>query len=181
MLLVGLVAACATACSPPHGPPTGTAARHARPTSDPSVTASEGSCLGDRPAAGLHRQGVVGVRSNPTWVTIYWWPGYHDEACLSVHTAHGQDVAHRLAADVLHAPAYPQGARNCPLDEGSVVQLWFAGPGPAGEPDEVDIVTTGCRRVFAPGRTARILTSRLAADLARVAPQPWADQLRNKG
>jgi hypothetical protein len=42
------------------------------------------------------------------------------------------------------------------------------------------VVATGCRKVFAPGRTARTLTSRLAADLARVAPEPWADQLRNK-
>ena len=176
--LLGLTGLAATACSP-HGPPTGEPVTHARPTSDPSVSVSEGACLGDRPTAGQDRHGIVGVRSDPTWVTIYWWPGFHDEACLSVHTSHGQEVAHRLAADVLHAPAYPKGARNCPLDEGSVVQLWFAGPGPEGEPDEVDVVTTGCRKVFAPGRTGRTLTSRLAADLARVAPEPWAGQLRD--
>jgi hypothetical protein len=164
-------------CNPPHGPPTGQPVEGALPTADPSVTPSEGSCIGDRPSAGQHRHGLVGVRSDPTSVTAYWWPGYHDEACLSVHTTHGKAVAHRLAADVLHAPRYPKGARNCPLDEGSLVELWFGGPD--GSRQRVDVVATGCRKVFAPGRTARTLTSRLAADLARVAPQPWADQLRS--
>jgi hypothetical protein len=152
----------------------------AEPTPTPSASMSGSRCLASGQSLGSGQsetQGLVTVDAHPRGLTAFWIPGFDQRPCRTVRTHYGASVASRLADDLRTAPRYPKGVVHCPNDTGAAVYLYF-GYG-AGRPSEfARAQLTGCRFVIAPNRESRRLSDRLISDLAAIAPQPWADGLR---
>lgn len=134
------------------------------------VTASTG-----RTALPVH--GLLTVDANPRSARAAWIPGLNQRPCRVVTLDYGIEVSTRLADDIRSAPAFPAGVFNCPADDATRVQLVFSYG--ASRPAELAVVSLrGCPAVGAAGARSRRATEQLLADLATVAPEPWAAALR---
>jgi hypothetical protein len=141
---------------------------------------TNGVCIVPRLSGGPERvRGLVTVDRDPQGVTAVWIPSLSQRPCRTATIRAGASVAARLAEHVRSAPGVGAGKVACPKDDGSAVELFFAyGSGHALE--YVSVALRGCAFVAAPGRAARQLTIRLLRDLAGLAPQPWADTIRQR-
>jgi len=146
----------------------------AEPSPTPTAAVdSRGVCLStprepqsDRPAKGL-----VAVDPHPEGLTAFWIPGLNKRPCQVRSGKYSAAVAARLAADLRKSQQFPDGNVNCPSDDGTAVNLYFAYG--SGHPTEyAHVALTGCTAVSAPGRIGRIASTDLTSDLADIAPSP---------
>lgn len=62
----------------------------------------------------------------PSGAELLWFPGVTADPCRTWRTTLDASAAQTLAADLRSSPERPAGAVNCPSDDGSFVQVWFA-------------------------------------------------------
>lgn len=145
--------------------------RQAPSVAPPATRGSLGCMPGVAPDAVAPRAGLPTVDPDPVGVTAVWLPGLGAEPCRAVLATHGAPVATRLAADIRAAPRFLPGARSCPLDEGSEVDLYFHYR--SGGDERVRAKLSGCTAISAPGRYLRRSTDEIRRDLASIIPPAW--------
>lgn len=86
--------------------------------------------------------------SDASSADLVWFPGLNAGAegdphgCRTFHTRLGKPQARALVAGLKALPDPPAGAINCPMDDGSFVQVWFT---TSGGSVSFRIGLTGCR------------------------------------
>lgn len=175
VVALALVASVAAGCSS-----TGDPVRAAPPSAAPPATTRSDAggghaCTTHRTDPGNRQKGLVSVARHPSAVVVVWLPALGQEPCRTALTRGDAATARRLAGDVMAASKFPSGTFNCPNDSGIGARLYFSHGG--GTADLVELRLAGCRGISAPGRSAREMTTRLARDLAPIAPSPWNQHL----
>jgi hypothetical protein len=166
---IGLAAGCSLLGTGTGGPV------HVTPPAAAPATMTRGACLVvGRSSPDTKSKGQVAVGRHPTGVVIVWLPGMNQHPCRAAISRENADSARRLAEDIDEAPKFPNGNFNCPSDDAMGARMYFTHEGTA---DLAILGFSGCRGISAPGRSARSFSTRLARDLAPIAPHPWHDHL----
>ncbi len=114
------------------------------------------------------------VASNPDTVRLTWLPGLNANRsnCAARTTSADAAVARRLADRINHSKPFTNGPMSCPADLGLAVVVslhsrvgW----------QSVQVDTTGCATLVAPGFTPRWAGEDLVADLRELGPAAWPD------
>lgn len=112
------------------------------------------------------------VASDPDTVRLTWLPGLNANwsNCVARTTTAAAAVAHRLADCINDSKPFPDGPISCPADLGLAVVVslhsrvgW----------QSVQVDTTGCATLIAPGFTPRRAGDDLVADLREPGPAAW--------
>jgi hypothetical protein len=113
---------------------------------------------------------LVTVDANPIGVTVVWWDGSNQPKPCRNRLAHGDATqAHQLAAAIRTAkPSTYTAATNCPLYDGTGVQLFFTYT--AVPTETVTVALNGCRTAMAPSRAPREVSASLLHALAPLRP-----------